>query len=77
MWLDAESSELRSLDFQYQNLDLEVDTQQLGGTVEFARLPSGAWIVRHWAIRVPVIGAGPPRRSVGGRSQPPRRCSPG
>lgn len=73
MWLDAESSELRTLDFRYENLDLPVNTRHLGGTVEFTRLPSGAWIVQHWAIRVPIIEQGPPRRSSGGRTLPPRR----
>ena len=73
MWLDAASSELRRLDFRYENLDLHVDTERLGGTVEFARLPSGAWIVQQWTIRVPVITLGPPRRSSGGRALPPRR----
>ncbi len=73
MWLNGESSELRRLDFRYENLDLPVDTKRLGGTVEFARLPSGAWIVQHWAIRVPVIEMGPPRTSSGGRVLPRRR----
>jgi hypothetical protein len=73
LWLDGESSELRRLDFRYENLDLHVDTKRLGGTVEFARLPSGAWIVQHWAIRVPVIEMGPPRTSSGGRVLPRRR----
>jgi hypothetical protein len=72
MWLDPVTSELRRLDFRYENLDLSVDTQRLGGTVEFERLPSGAWIVQHWAIRVPIIEQGPPRSS-GGRPLPPRR----
>jgi len=72
MWLDAESSELRSLDFRYQNLDLAVDTRQLGGSVDFVRLPSGAWIVQHWAIRVPIIETEEPRTS-GGRVLAPRR----
>lgn len=73
MWLDPVSSELRRLDFRYEHLDLSVDTRRLGGTVEFTRLPSGAWIVQHWAIRVPIIEQGPPRRSSGGRTLPPRR----
>ena len=73
MWLDPASSELRRLDFRYENLDLPVDTRRLGGTVEFTRLPSGAWIVQHWAIRVPIIEQGPLRRSSGGRTLPPRR----
>jgi hypothetical protein len=73
MWLDAENSELRRLDFRYENLDLDVDTSRLGGTVEFDRLPSGAWIVRRWAIRVPMVESGPERRSSTGRPLPPRR----
>ena len=73
MWLDGESSELRRLDFRYENLDLDVDTSRLGGSVEFDRLPSGAWIVRRWAIRVPMVELGPERRSSGGRPLPPRR----
>jgi len=73
MWLDAATSELRRLDFEYENLDLDVDTRQLGGTVEFARLPSGAWIVRDWAIRVPIIEQGPARRTAGGRRLAPKR----
>lgn len=72
MWLDAQSSELRRLEFRYENLELNVDTRRLGGSVEFARLPSGAWIVKHWAIRVPIIELAP-RRSSGGRTLPPRR----
>lgn len=72
MWIDAASSELRSLDFTYENLDLSVDTHQLGGSVHFARLPSGAWIVQHWAIRVPILETEEPRSS-GGRMLPPRR----
>ena len=72
MWIHSETSELRSLDFTYENLELPVDTRRLGGSVEFARLPSGAWIVQHWAIRVPIIETEPPRTS-GGRTLPPRR----
>jgi hypothetical protein len=73
MWLDPASSELRSLDFRYENLELPVDTRALGGRVEFTRLPSGAWIVQHWSIRVPIIGQGPERRSSAGRPLPARR----
>ena len=63
MWLDPASSELRRLDYSYVNLDAPVGTDRLGGRVEFARLPTGAWIIRGWKIRVPVIewvsGIGP------------------
>ncbi len=73
LWLDARNSELRSLDFRYENLNLRVETERLGGHVDFARLPSGAWIVRSWAIRAPVVEMGPPRRSSTGRLLPPNR----
>lgn len=63
MWLDPASAELRRLDYSYVNLDVPVNTDRLGGRVEFARLPTGAWIIRGWMIRVPVIewvsGTGP------------------
>lgn len=69
LWLDAASAELRRLDFQYEKLEIGVDTGGLGGWVEFARLPSGAWIVRSWAIRAPIVGL-TPARSLGGRRLP-------
>ena len=55
MWLDPASSELRWLDFTYVNLEASIEQQGLGGMVEFSRLPSGAWIIRSWWIRVPVV----------------------
>ena len=72
MWLDPRSGELRSLSYRYQNLGLGVSTEHLGGEVAFARLSSGAWIVRSWAIRTPVLDRGPPRRNLAGRPLPPR-----
>ncbi len=55
MWLDPTSSELRWLEFTYVNLASGVEQRGLGGLVEFASLPSGAWIVRSWWIRVPMV----------------------
>lgn len=55
MWLDPVSAELRSLEFRYVNLAGPATGERLGGRVEFGRLPSGAWIVRRWWIRTPVI----------------------
>jgi hypothetical protein len=71
MLLDAGTAELQSLDFRYENLDLDIDTSRLGGRVEFARLPSGAWIVRNWAIRIPIIEWSS-ERTTGGRRRPAR-----
>jgi hypothetical protein len=67
MWLDPATSELRRLDFSYVNLDVPVSTERLGGQVEFTRLPTGAWIIQGWRIRVPVIEwvEGRPGRTAG------------
>ncbi len=54
LWIDEETAELESLDFQYEVLDLPFDTERLGGYVEFDRLPDGGWIVRRWIIRTPI-----------------------
>ena len=67
MWLDPTTSELRRLDYSYVNLDVPVSTERLGGQVEFTKLPTGAWIIRGWRIRVPVIEwvEGRPGRTAG------------
>lgn len=55
LWLDRHTAELRFLEYRYVNLPLDVPTDQLGGNVEFERLPTGAWIVRRWWIRMPMV----------------------
>lgn len=55
LWLDRVTLELRHLDYVYTGLKLEVATDQIGGRVEFHRLPTGAWIARRWWVRTPVI----------------------
>jgi hypothetical protein len=52
LWLDAESFELRSLDFGYTAPESLADPA-FGGRVEFAHLSDGQWIVRRWTLRVP------------------------
>jgi hypothetical protein len=69
LWLDRQSSELRSLEFRFTRLPYDLrDVEPPGGTVEFMPLPSGAWIVYRWHITLPtvrtrVIGRGPLRRT--------------
>lgn len=55
LWLDQRTSELRYLEFSYTELPWSVRADSVGGRVEFRRMPSGAWIVEKWWIRMPVI----------------------
>lgn len=55
MWIDPETAELRWLEFTYEYLDPEMSTDQVGGRVDFQRMPDGTWIVPEWWIRMPVL----------------------
>ncbi|MGH7638401.1 MAG: carboxypeptidase regulatory-like domain-containing protein, partial [Gemmatimonadaceae bacterium] len=55
IWLDRASSELRRLDFQYENVEAELQDAGAGGAVEFARLRNDAWMVSRWSIRMPIV----------------------
>ena len=73
LWLDAATSQLRFLDYRYTGLPEPLTEYGFGGHVEFARLPSGEWVVDRWLIRLPRMSretrsmpsglpeAGPPR----------------
>lgn len=56
LWLEEESGELAWLEFQYVNLGMRIPSDELGGRVEFHRMPDGTWIVREWWIRMPRLG---------------------
>ena len=55
LWIDPGTAQLEWLDFSYQNLNLPeaLLAGPIGGTVEFAALPNGTWIVDSWRIRMP------------------------
>jgi len=55
LWLDARTSELQFLEFAYTGLARNVSEHFFGGRVEFDRLPSGAWVVERWHIRMPKL----------------------
>ena len=57
LWLDEESAELRSLEFSYTRVPEAVTDERIGGTVEYVRVPSGAWIIRRWELRMPRLAA--------------------
>ena len=55
LWLDPASSELRWLEYRYANLDPDIRSDEIGGRVEFQRMPEGGWIVPEWWIRMPRV----------------------
>ena len=61
LWIDQKSAELRDLDFAYRQLpDLPrtSKSEDFGGHIEFHRMPTGAWIVERWVIRMPLLAEG-------------------
>ena len=54
-WLDRATSELRSVEFQYTNLDAEVAAAGAGGSVDFVRLATGEWVVSRWSLHTPLL----------------------
>ena len=57
LWLDSGTHHLNSSDFRYTQLPNETRHDKVGGHLEFARLPTGAWIVRRWWLRMPLLSA--------------------
>ena len=55
LWLDARSFELRLVEFTYSQVRPGTDSAAVGGEMHFARLASGAWLVRRWFLRLPVF----------------------
>ena len=53
LWLDSASAPLRDLEFHYVNVPA-VRAQEAGGTSQFVALPTGAWVITRWEIRMPV-----------------------
>jgi hypothetical protein len=51
LWLDARTGELRTVEYEYTGLPDGARDSPSGGSVDFRRLPSGAWIVSRWNIR--------------------------
>ena len=55
LWLDARSAKLLYLDFQYTELVRKIPRDKFGGRISFSQLPSGAWFVDKWVIRMPIL----------------------
>jgi hypothetical protein len=58
IWLDEKTSELRDVQFQYVNAGV-LDDFNTGGFSRFRRMPSGAWIVSEWQLRMPRLTRDP------------------
>ena len=58
LWIDRHSAELRHLEFRYVRLPQGLSAPNAGGRVEFMRVPTGAWMVRDWIIRMPIVEQG-------------------
>jgi hypothetical protein len=54
LWIDRSTAELRRLEYSYTRVP-GVSRVSAGGEVEFQRLPTGAWLVRRWTIRIPLL----------------------
>ncbi len=65
-WLDRETLRLRSLDYRYTWSPWVEARGVAGGRVDFEELPNGAWIVRRWWIRMPIMGRDMGLRRLGG-----------
>ncbi|MBK5097016.1 MAG: carboxypeptidase regulatory-like domain-containing protein [Gemmatimonadetes bacterium] len=60
LWLEAATSELVTIDFEYAGLrprgDLGVGPEA-SGLVVYDQIENGGWIVRRWRIRIPIDSA--------------------
>jgi len=61
LWLDRQTHQLHTMDFRYTQLPHGTRSDKVGGHLQFVRLPTGAWIIQKWWLRMPLFGttAGP------------------
>jgi hypothetical protein len=69
LWVDPESRELRELEFTYTGLQLRGPAA--GGTLSFARLPSGLLVDQRWTIQHPFETPRPPGEQRTGTTAAP------
>jgi hypothetical protein len=63
LWLDRRTLALRTMEFEYTNLAREVEGRARG-TVRFASLASGEWVITGWSIQMPVVALPGRSRSI-------------
>jgi hypothetical protein len=71
VWLNGKTLDLRTLDFDYTNLEHVEDGS--GGSIIFQSMPSGVPMIVRWTIHSPIIATDESEMSTGiRRSLPPR-----
>ncbi len=55
LWVDEQTAELRHAEYAYTKLPGGVESRDVGGRIEFKKLPNGIWLVQRWRIRMPVV----------------------
>lgn len=55
LWLDRSTRALRRLEFGYVGLPPAAAAAAPGGTVEYAQLAGGRWIIDRWSLRMPTM----------------------
>jgi hypothetical protein len=53
LWVDAASAELRTLEFEFEDVPRELMRGDYVGEAEFRRLNAGGWIISRWWLRSP------------------------
>lgn len=54
LWVDERTAELREIIFRFVNAGV-FSQFDAGGFTRFTRVPSGAWLVSNWQLRVPLL----------------------
>jgi hypothetical protein len=63
LWVDRESGELRWMEYSYTGPPVAPGGARASGRLDFLALPSGAWIVERWFIRMPITALVQERRA--------------
>jgi hypothetical protein len=71
LWLDGTTRELRRLEFNYTDDPHEGLWPRFPSYMEYMRVPSGAWIIRRWAIRMPLVEVTRPDVTIPGSGGAP------
>lgn len=72
LWVERTHAALSRVDYEYVNLDLPARANDVGGRVEFAVAPNGAWYPSVWRIRMPrirQIGVSTTQYTLGGYTE--------